>query len=436
MEEKKTDQDKTVIQMEEGPEAWKAVLSARAVLIKGGDFPLVWLQRMPYPEEVQALLPAIVTAGETKHFDHQGKELASDLPMCIHDAASYLLAAIETADEGRNGPAFEEVFPDIAEDLSELVEQSCSDCSDADAASIEFIGRERPLYERRGRSRKVKLDNRSYDTVEGARSAARSLANKYQFPIDIFQDGDVFFLVKGSSRTPGMLAASNAAEERKLMGEAKRRKQRGIYPTQTFELEPEESERLSNMLPPYIIGMEFDKDGLEAFQIDLNTVCYGEPGYISIADLGRMPFLGHCPEPETVKEIWITNVSDEDHELDDTCLESWSIRLKLNNGQEIIGPAISLRFVGDSFETGGFVVDLIDDGIIFQSGESVLPLSPESVSFSNLNTVEIEGIGSIPFDGVLPPIANLVKVWLVQDRQGNRSLRFVARRNTSATNQQ
>ncbi len=67
---------------------------------------------------------------------------------------------------------------------------------------MQFIGRERPLYERRGPRRKVKLDNRSYTTVEGAVSAARSLSNKYGFPIDIFQDETEFFLVKGSSRTP------------------------------------------------------------------------------------------------------------------------------------------------------------------------------------------------------------------------------------------
>ena len=69
--------------------------------------------------------------------------------------------------------------------------------------TIKFIGRERPIYPGRGRRRKVKLDNRrNYSTIEGARSAARTLANRYQIPIDIFLDADddTFFLVKGDGR--------------------------------------------------------------------------------------------------------------------------------------------------------------------------------------------------------------------------------------------
>jgi hypothetical protein len=77
---------------------------------------------------------------------------------------------------------------------------------------MQFIGRERPLYKRRGRRRKVKLNNRSYVTLDGARAAARSLANKYQFSIDIFQDETEFFLVKGDSRTP-VAAIRNATRE-------------------------------------------------------------------------------------------------------------------------------------------------------------------------------------------------------------------------------
>jgi len=42
------------------------------------------------------------------------------------------------------------------------------------------------------------------------------------------------------------------------MGQARIRKQKGAYPTQIFELEPQESKRLAELLPPYIIGMKFD----------------------------------------------------------------------------------------------------------------------------------------------------------------------------------
>jgi hypothetical protein len=138
------------------------------------------------------------------------------------------------------------------------------------------------------------------------------------------------------------------------MGQARIRKQKGAYPTQIFELEPQESKRLAELLPPYIIGMKFDQDGLEQFQVSLDAVIF-EPGFITIKDLGRMPFDMDEPLPPDfeLKEVWISN-RDTDPPRSDSP-EPWFIIL-VGETETVSLVGQSLRFCGKTFAEGGFKI--------------------------------------------------------------------------------
>ena len=90
---------------------WSGVLRARAMVIKSHDYPLAWLTRVPDCDEVSTLLSYIVESGATTVSYADGRPDTTDTAMCIHDAACFLLDAIDASDERREGLSFQEAFP-------------------------------------------------------------------------------------------------------------------------------------------------------------------------------------------------------------------------------------------------------------------------------------------------------------------------------------
>ena len=107
---------------------WSVVLRARAMVIKSHDYPLAWLTRVPDCDEVSTLLSYIVESGATTVSYADGRPDTTDPAMCIHDAACFLLDAIDASDERREGLSFQEAFPASYQALEDITDVECSKC--------------------------------------------------------------------------------------------------------------------------------------------------------------------------------------------------------------------------------------------------------------------------------------------------------------------